>query len=106
MGTLSGDGYYQQVDEDRYGEDHFGPPVLSTPSRVIQVDPPEVMQDRFFDADAAAVGEKINCATCGKVVLKKHYQQKFCPPIKRGKRKSYRCKDRYHNVTNPRGLMG
>lgn len=61
------------------------------------------MGDRFRQNTRAEVGATIGCACCGRLVVKKTYQQKFCPPVVKGKRKSYACKDRYNNIMNPRG---
>lgn len=61
------------------------------------------MNYRFHENGRAEVGATIECACCGRKIVKKTYQQKFCPPIIKGKRKSYRCKDQYNNIMNPRG---
>lgn len=61
------------------------------------------MVRRFYENSRAEVGATIECAACGRKVVKRSYQQKFCPPVVKGKRKTYPCKDLYHNVTNPRG---
>lgn len=46
------------------------------------------------------VGDYFTCPTRRNKVKKKYYQQCFCPPITKGKKKTYKCKDRYHNSTN------
>ena len=61
------------------------------------------MSDRFSTNARAEVGATIKCACCSRLVVKRSYQQKFCPPKLKGKRKTYPCKDRYWNVVNPRG---
>jgi hypothetical protein len=61
------------------------------------------MRDRFHDNSRAEIGATIECACCARKIVKKTYQQKFCPPVIKGKKKSYRCKDRYNNIVNPRG---
>lgn len=99
MGTLSGDGYYQDLDEDRWG----GYDNDQTRIDLERQGDLNRMTRRFSENGRAEVGATIECACCGRKVVKKSYQQRFCPPIQKGKRKSYRCKDRYHNLTNPRG---
>lgn len=101
MGTLSGDGYYQDLDEDRWGG------YDSDRDRIAleRQDELNKMSDRFRENSRAQVGATIECACCGRKVVKKHYQQKFCPPTGKGKSKRYKCKDRYHNLTNPRGMF-
>lgn len=59
------------------------------------------MADRFSDNARAEVGATIECASCSRKIVKRSYQQKFCPSARKGKRS--RCLDRYHNVMNPRG---
>ena len=61
------------------------------------------MVRRFHENTRVEVGATIECAACGRKVVKRSYQQKFCPPKVKGKRKTYPCKDHYHNVVNPRG---
>jgi hypothetical protein len=119
MGTLSGDGYYQDLDEDRYldsweftrDEDQrqgiFKPDsyyqrthnTITVPiaTRTEKDD----MVARYHLNKAAKVGETIHCACCGKAHVKTNYQQAFCPPTGKGSGKRYRCKDKYHNLTNP-----
>jgi hypothetical protein len=63
----------------------------------------QAMLDRFHANCRAETGATIECACCGRKVVKKSYQQKFCPPVQKGKRKTYPCKDRYWNIVNPRG---
>lgn len=101
MGTLSGDGYYQDLDEDRFG----GYDNDSLRKDLEQQADLSHMVDRFRENSRAQVGATIECACCGRKVVKKHYQQKFCPPTGKGKSKRYKCKDRYHNLTNPRGMF-
>jgi len=99
MGTLSGDGYYQEVDEARYGYAD-----VEREHEFNQRDEAwNAMADRFEANSRAEVGATIECACCARKIVKRSYQQKFCPPIQKGKRKSYRCKDRYNNIMNPRG---
>jgi hypothetical protein len=99
MGTLSGDGYYQDLDEDRWG----GYDADSLQRDLERQDDMNAMSDRFEANGRAEVGATIECACCGRKVVKRSYQQKFCPPTQKGKKKSYRCKDRYNNIVNPRG---
>jgi len=99
MGTLSGDGYYQDLDEARFGADDFDRQYQEQ----LMDKERHKMHDRFSDNARAEMGATIECACCGRKVVKRHYQQKFCPPNGKGKNKRYLCKDRYHNMTNPRG---
>lgn len=101
MGTLSGDDYYQQRDEDAYydsyefrGENREVRVPLATPSEK------DDMRSRYAKNKAAKVGDKIACACCGKALVKKNYQQAFCPPTGKGKGKRYKCKDKYWNLTD------
>lgn len=55
-------------------------------------------QARYADAARAQVGATIRCAYCGRLIVKARPAQKFCPGA------SHRCKDRYHNLVNPRGF--
>lgn len=61
------------------------------------------MTRRFHENARAEVGATIECASCGRKVVKRSHQQKFCPSKVQGKRKTYPCKDRYWNIVNPRG---
>lgn len=101
MGTLSGDGYYQDLDEARFGG-YDNDTLRHDLERQDQINK---MSDRFYENARAEMGATIECACCGRKVVKKHYQQKFCPPTGKGKSKRYRCKDKYHNITNPRGIF-
>lgn len=87
-------GYYQDVDEARFGG--------YDDSEQIRDAEFNKMTERFARATRAETGATIECACCGRLIVKKTYQQKFCPVVK-GKKKSYRCKDRYNNTVNPRG---
>ena len=49
----------------------------------------------YEKAKAAKVGDKIMCAVCGKIFVKKTYNQAFC----RSKGKA-NCKDRYWNTVS------
>lgn len=69
-------------------------PVMTEPEKV-------EAKDRYAINKAAKVGAQIECACCGKKLTKTNYQQAFCPPIIRHQGKWYRCKDKYHNATNP-----
>lgn len=55
----------------------------------------QAMTKRYKVADKANVGEIIKCPYCGTNIKKKSYQHKFC---------NTKCKDRYWNYINPRGL--
>lgn len=120
MGTLSGDGYYQDLDEDRYYDtweflrdqdqnmgiykpDSYYQKIHSQPLTVPIMTAAEKVEakDRYSINKAAKVGDAIECACCGKKLTKKHYQQAFCPPTGKGSGKRYKCKDKYHNLTNP-----
>ena len=68
----------------------------------IERDSPAMVR-RFNANGIAEVGATIECASCGRKVVKRSYQQRFCPPVLKGKRKTYPCKDKYHNIMNPRG---
>lgn len=46
----------------------------------------------YQKAKAAKVGSKVQCPVCGKMFVKKSYQQAFC--CNKGK---HNCKDRYWN---------
>ena len=48
-------------------------------------------------AKAKKVSEKFKCAYCGKEHTKIQYAQAFCPPIKKGKSKKSKCKDKFWN---------
>lgn len=54
--------------------------------------------DRRAKNKAAPMGATITCATCKKKIVKKHPSQAFCGPVKIGKRRVSKCKDRYHNT--------
>jgi len=43
---------------------------------------------RYFIAQKAAIGSKIKCAYCSKIIIKKHYRQRFC---------NTKCKNKYWN---------
>ena len=93
-------GYYQDVDDSR--DDYADIERENQRNRFEQE--ARTMQNRFYEAARAEVGATIQCACCGRAIVKRSYQQKFCPPLIRGKgKKKYVCKDRYHNVVNPRG---
>lgn len=119
MGTLSGDGYYQDRDEDRYLDSWE---FARDQDRLLGIENPDsyyirkhhtisvpIMtgqekveaKDRYATNKAAKVGETIHCACCGKMHVKKHYQQAFCPPTGKGKGKRYKCKDKFWNLTVP-----
>lgn len=104
MGTLSGDGYYQDLDEARGWDEMVEEEARERAFEAMQ-EGKALMQRRFADNARAEMGATIECACCGRKVVKKHYQQKFCPPTGKGKSKRYRCKDKYHNITNPRGMF-
>lgn len=55
------------------------------------------LEKRYNLAKDKKVGETFKCAYCGKEHIKKQYSQVFCPPLKRGKSKQYKCKDKYWN---------
>lgn len=64
----------------------------------------EKLNNNYNIASKKKLGEIMNCAYCGKELIKTQYSQKFCPPIKitmnkkLGKvKKIYKCKDRFHN---------
>ena len=56
----------------------------------------ELMKAAYDDANNAKTGDKIICPFCGKEMIKKSYQHEFC---------NTKCKDKYWNVVNPRGIM-
>jgi hypothetical protein len=92
-------GYYQDKDEAMFADADY-----AREERNRQLDKSRhEMLDRFVDNGRAEMGATIECACCGRKVVKRHYQQKFCPPTGKGKGKRYACKDRYHNLINPRG---
>lgn len=57
---------------------------------------------RYQIAKAAKVGSKIFCPGCGKLFVKTTYNKVFCSNGRTVKGQSS-CKDRYHNMANPRG---
>lgn len=59
----------------------------------------ETMREAYSKAKAAKTWEKIICPVCGKVVVKKSYQQAFCCNSGR-----MNCKDRYWNLTDEKRL--
>ena len=158
MGTLSGDGYYQEADEARFydswegdkeidydlnhrnpnwkqpSDDYYRRKHVSAKDLIMGRGRPDraaaeaqakklggrlsedgltilvpVMTetqkveatDRYSINKAAKVGDAIECACCGKKLVKTNYQQAFCPPTGTGKGKRYKCKDKFWNVTNP-----
>lgn len=61
------------------------------------------MKARYVKAKAAKVGEVIECACCGKKVVKTSYQMAFCSNGKNRKNAllgKNNCKDRYWNLTD------
>jgi hypothetical protein len=104
MGTNSGDGYYQEVDE-----------ALASLSDLGYYETREQGQkslddrvSRYRAANAAEVGATIPCANCGKLIIKTTYHKKFCSNQKNKSRKNKHkiknsCKDQYWNLVNPRG---
>lgn len=44
---------------------------------------------QYLKNDIVKVGDKINCAWCGKAIKKKSYQHKFC---------TTKCKDSFWNI--------
>ena len=97
-------GYYQDLDEDRGWDDIIAEQDRERERERFE-DNKDLMRRRFTENARAEIGATIECACCGRKVVKKTYQQKFCPPIVNGKKKSYRCKDKYNNITNPRGMF-
>lgn len=52
-----------------------------------------IIKDNYIKVNAqASVGSQCTCPECNKKFIKKYYQQKFC---------CTRCKDNYHNHTDP-----
>lgn len=154
MGSLSGDGYYQDADEARYYDSWEAQRDMDRENGIIKPDSyyrarhvpakQAIMQamrsgaerraleqhaaalggrlsedgttilipvmtdtqkveaqDRYSLNKAAKVGDTIECACCGKSLVKTNYQQAFCPPIKGRHGKRYKCKDQYWNATVP-----
>jgi hypothetical protein len=61
------------------------------------------MRARYVKAKAAKVGTEIECACCGKKVIKTSYQMAFCSNGKNRKNAllgNNNCKDRYWNLTD------
>ena len=56
----------------------------------------ELMKVAYEDASNAKTGDKIICPFCGKDLVKKSYQHKFC---------CTKHKDKYWNIINLRGIM-
>ena len=80
-------GYYQDKDNDLGAE-------LEALEECLEADLSNLIDNStqvYSDNKKSLVGTNINCPTCGKVFVKKSYQQTFC----KGK-----CKDRYHNSVN------
>lgn len=84
-------GYYQDLDEDRFGPDDFERELVE----IATIKVANQAHQRYNAAKTAAVGATIACAGCAKLVVKATYHNKFC---------STKCKDVYHNLTNPRGF--
>ena len=55
------------------------------------------MKQLYKDNSKAKVGTIVECPYCHKRFYKKTYQQKF---------HSTKCKDKYWNIVNPRGIYG
>lgn len=90
-------GYYQDLDEDR-GLDAMIEEEMREKARENFEGAVDRMNTRYHEAGRAQVGATIDCACCGRRVVKRSYQQRFCPPTGQGKGKRYRCKDRYWNA--------
>lgn len=56
----------------------------------------EFMKNVYIDNKSRFKGDTIRCPYCGKLFVKKSYQHVFC---------NTKCKDKYWNVVNPRGIM-
>lgn len=57
-----------------------------------------VMMSKQYDKNSEAkIGSTIECPYCQKKFIKKSYQHKFC---------NTKCKDKYWNIINPRGIYG
>ncbi len=54
------------------------------------------MKRTYENVMNAKKGDVIICPCCGKQLIKKSYQHKFC---------NTKCKDKYWNIINPRGIM-
>lgn len=53
------------------------------------------LESRMAKAKTAEVGATIECAQCGRLIVKKSYQKVFCSNAKTHGKKN--CKDIYHN---------
>ena len=58
------------------------------------------MQTQYKMNKEAETGTTINCACCGKIIIKKQYSQAFCSSIKKNGKKVSKCKDKYWNYTD------
>jgi hypothetical protein len=66
---------------------------IQTSTTRVQTKAVEKMKRRYEVAKRSKAGSTIACATCGKQIVKKSYQTKFC--CNRGRKN---CKDRYWNL--------
>ena len=82
-------GYYIDVDDARDDYDDALSYSQSNSNNWGQrCELPTRKSSSYVKAKNAKVGETITCANCGKKMVKKTYQQKFCCD---------RCKIKYHN---------
>ena len=56
----------------------------------------ELMKNVYEENKNKSKGDVMVCPYCGKMIIKKSYQHKFC---------NTKCKDKYWNIINPRGTM-
>ena len=78
------DGYYQQVDEDRFGFDIY--------EERQALKEKQNSEDLYSKSKRAKVGDEAICPSCKRRFKKKSYQQAFCSNNGSGN-----CKDRYWN---------
>ena len=81
-------GYYIDVDDARDDYDDNSSSLYSGNNWGQRCGLPTRKSSAYVKAKNAKVGETITCANCGKKIIKKTYQQKFCCD---------NCKNKYHN---------
>lgn len=65
----------------------------------------DAMAEVYETNRLAAIGTNISCPTCNRQFAKRTYHHVFCSSKKR-RRGGSTCKDKYWNITNPRGMVG
>lgn len=66
----------------------------------------EARTARFYENAKIKVGDHMECAACGKRIVKTTYHQKFCRSTNRqGQKIAYPCKKKFHDMVQPRGEL-